>query len=86
MMFPCGDCENHWICGANNQILLTREEDGCYLAGLPGHKLLAPDGTVTEGGEVVGKATKFGPQVGLYYPDGTQWTYCGRTPLCPTQL
>jgi len=88
--FPCGPCGNHWICGGSPDagpldIMLTREDDGCYLAGLSGHKLLGSDGTVTEGGAVIAKAIRFGPQVGLYYPDGTQWRYCAATPLCPAQ-
>jgi len=82
VIFPCGPCIVHWGCGGAAdagyiEVYLTAEEDGCYLAGLPGHKLLAPDGTITENGVAVARAQKFGPQVGIYYPDGSQWLYCG---------
>jgi hypothetical protein len=88
--FPCGPCATHWICGGaadagQVDIMLTLEEDGCYLSGLSGHKLLGSDGTITEGGAAIGKVMRFGPQVGLYYPDGSQWLYCGTSPLCPAQ-
>jgi len=87
VMFPCGPCSPHWVCGgyANGSytdIMLTPEEDGCYLAGLSGHLLLAPDGTVTENGVPIARAQKFGPQVGFYRPDGTQWFYCGGNLPC----
>ena len=86
VIFPCGPCSPHWICGGSDatemDIILTPEEDGCYLAGLPGHVLLAPDGTVTENGVPIARAQKFGPQVGFYYPDGSQWFYCGGNLPC----
>jgi len=87
VMFPCGPCPLHWVCGGSADagyidILLTPEEDGCYLSGLPGHELLAADGTITENGVAVATAKKFGPQVGLYYPDGSQWLYCGGNLPC----
>jgi len=87
VMFPCGPCPTHWVCGGAGDagytdVILTVEDDGCYLSGLPGHKLLAPDGTITEAGSPVARAQKFGPQVGLYYPDGSQWLYCGGNLPC----
>jgi hypothetical protein len=87
VMFPCGPCSTHWVCGGAGDagytdVILTVEDDGCYLSGLPGHKLLAPDGTITEAGSPVARAQKFGPQVGLYYPDGSQWLYCGGNLPC----
>lgn len=87
VMFPCGPCSPHWICGGygdatETDVILTPEEDGCYLAGLSGHVLLAPDGTVTENRVPLGRAQKFGPQVGFYHPDGSQWFYCGGNLPC----
>lgn len=87
VMFPCGPCSPHWVCGgysdaAGTDVTLTPEEDGCYLAGLSGHALLAPDGTVTENGVQIGRAQKFGPQVGFYHPDGSSWFYCGGNLPC----
>jgi len=63
-------------------VTLVSEADGCYLSGLPGHKLLQPDGTITENGVAVSRARKFGPQVELYNPDGSQWLYCGGNLPC----
>ena len=87
VMFPCGPCSPHWYCGGAadagaTNITLTPEEDGCYLAGLDGHCLLAPDGTITENGVPIGWAQKFGPQVGFYHPDGSSWLYCGGNLPC----
>jgi len=89
-MFSCGPCGINWACGGAagvpyTYVTLVSEDDGCYLAGLPGHKLLAPDGTITENGVNVARAQRFGPQVGLYYPDGSQWLYCGGALPCATQ-
>jgi hypothetical protein len=86
--FPCGPCSPHWVCGGipdagYTDIDLTPEADGCYLSGLPGHKLLQPDGTITEDGVAIARAQKLGPQVGVYYPDGGQWFYCGGNLPCP---
>jgi hypothetical protein len=81
----CFPCEGYWICGGDvtdassatsSQIDLKPENDGCYLSGLPGRNLLAPDGTVTAGGTVVGKATGTGARVTVRYPDGGQWLFC----------
>jgi hypothetical protein len=88
-MFSCGPCGINWSCGGASgtpytYITLVAEDDGCYLSGLPGHKLLAPDGTITENGVNVARAQRFGPQVGLYYPDGSQWLYCGGALPCTT--
>jgi len=87
VMFPCCPCSPHWVCGgyadaAETDVVLTPEADGCYLAGLSGHALLSPDGTVTENGVPIGRAQKFGPQVGFYYPDGGAWFYCGGNLPC----
>ena len=87
VMFPCGPCSIHWVCGgyadaSETDITLTPEEDGCYLSGLSGHKLLGPDGTITEDGVEIGRAQKFGPQVGFYHPDGSSWFYCGGNLPC----
>ena len=86
--FPCAVCMTHWVCSGGGDagtipIDLVLETDGCYLSGLPGHKLLAPDGSITENGTVVATALKFGPQVGVNYPDGQRWLYCGTSPFCP---
>ena len=90
VLFPCGPCSTLWICGgyadaAETDVVLTPEDDGCYLAGLSGHVLLSPDGTVTENGVPIARAQKFGPQVGFYWPDGGQWFYCGGNLPCPGQ-
>jgi hypothetical protein len=89
-MFSCGPCGINWSCGGASgtpytYVTLVSEDDGCYLSGLPGHKLLGPDGTITENGVKVARAQRFGPQVALYYPDGSQWLYCGGALLCTTQ-
>jgi hypothetical protein len=89
-MFSCGPCGINWSCGGAagtpyTYVMLVAEDDGCYLSGLPGHKLLAADGTITENGVSVARAQRFGPQVGLYYPDGSQWLYCGGVLPCTTQ-
>ena len=88
-MFSCGPCGINWSCGGASgtpytYVTLVSEDDGCYLSGLPGHKLLSADGTITENGVNVGRAQRFGPQVGLYYPDGSQWLYCGGALPCTT--
>jgi len=87
VMFPCGPCSPHWYCGGygdatETDITLTPEEDGCYLAGLAGHVLLAPDGTLTENGVPIGRAQKLGPQVQFYRSDGSQWFFCGGNLPC----
>jgi len=86
-MFSCGPCAINWVCGGASgtpytYVTLVPEADGCYLSGLPGHKLLAPDGTITENGVAVARAQRFGPQVGLYHSDGSQWLYCGGNLPC----
>jgi len=75
-------CVGQWICGATTTFNLTPEADGCYLSGLPGRKLIAPDGTITEGGSLVGTAKDAGVRVSVYYPDGTQWLFCARSEGC----
>jgi len=75
-------CVGQWICGANTMFSLTPEADGCYLSGLPGRKLIAPDGTITEGGSLVGSARDAGVRVSVLYPDGTQWLFCARSEGC----
>jgi hypothetical protein len=73
-------CTDIWICGGDvPRIELKPETDGCYLRGLPGRNLLAPDGTITAGGVVVGKATNAGARVRVLYPDGGQWLFCARS-------
>ena len=73
----CFSCERHWICGDDvGRVDLTPEADGCYLSGLPGRNLLAPDGTITADGAVVGMATGSGARVTVLRPDGSQWLYC----------
>lgn len=52
-MFSCGPCGINWACGGASgtpytYVTLVPEDDGCYLSGLPGHKLLASDGTITQ--------------------------------------
>jgi len=68
-------CVGQWICGANTTFSLTPEADGCYLSGLPGRKLIASDGTITEGGSLVGMARDAGVRVSVLYPDDTQWLF-----------
>ena len=75
-------CVGQWICGANTIFSLTPEADGCYLSGLAGRKLIAPDGTISEGGALVGMARDAGVRVSLLYPDGTQWLFCARSEGC----
>ena len=75
-------CVGEWICGANTLLILTPEADGCYLSGLPGRKLIAPDGTITEGRAPVGMARDAGVRVSVLYPDGTQWLFCARSEGC----
>jgi hypothetical protein len=75
-------CVGQWICGANTMFSLTPEADGCYLSGLPGRKLIAPDGTIAEGGSLVGRARDAGVRVSVLYPDGTQWLFCARSEGC----
>jgi hypothetical protein len=75
-------CVGQWICGANTMFSLTPEADGCYLSGLPGRKLIAPDGTIAEGGSLVGRARDAGVRVSILYPDGTQWLFCARSEGC----
>lgn len=89
-MFSCGPCAINWTCGGATgtpytYVTLVSEADGCYLSGLPGHKLLAPDGTITDDGVNVARAQSFGPRVGIYYPDGSQWLFCAATLPCTTQ-
>ena len=75
-------CVGQWICGATTTFSLTPEADGCYLSGLPGRNLIAPDGTITEGGSLVGRARDAGVRVSVLYPDGTQWLFCARSEGC----
>jgi hypothetical protein len=77
----CFPCEGRWICGQNEavhdvDIDLKPEIDGCYLSGLLGRNLLAPDGTVTRDGSVIGKATGTGARVSVTFLDGGLWLYC----------
>jgi hypothetical protein len=73
----CFSCQSYWICGGDvSEIDLKPEADGCYLSGLPGRNLLAPDGTITADGTVVGKATGTGARVQVNRPDGSQWLFC----------
>jgi len=80
----CFACEGYLICGGEitGQINLMPEADGCYLSGLPGRTLLAPDGTLTEGGAVVGKAVSQGAGVDIRSPDGGLWLICRRPRSC----
>ena len=80
----CFSCEGYLICGGevNGQIDLMPAADGCYLSGLPGRKLLAPNGTITEGGVVVGKAVSQGAGVDIRHPDGGFWLACRRPSSC----
>ena len=80
----CFSCEGYLICGGevNGQIDLMPADDGCYLSGLPGRRLLAADGTITEGGAVVGKAISRGAGVDISYPDGGSWLVCRRPLSC----
>jgi hypothetical protein len=80
----CFSCEGYFICGGevNGQIDLMPATDGCYLSGLPGRKLLAADGTITEGGAVVGKAISRGAGVDISHPDGGSWLVCRRPLSC----
>jgi len=80
----CFSCEGYVICGGevNGQIDLMPAADGCYLSGLPGRKLLAPDGTITEGGAVVGKAASHGAGVDVTHLDGGYWLTCRRPRSC----
>ena len=73
----CFPCESYWTCGGDvTRVDLTPEMDGCYLSGLPGRNLLSPDGTISSGGTVVGKATGSGARVHVTYPDGSLWLFC----------
>ena len=73
----CFPCTGYWICGGDvTRIDLTPEPDGCYLSGLPGRKLIGPDGTITEAAAIVGKAAGTGARVTVSYPDGSQWLFC----------
>ena len=87
VIFPCGPCAINWVCGGvqgtpYTYVTLVSEDDGCYLSGLGGHKLLATDGTITENGVQVGSALKLGPQVALSHADGSDWLYCGGNLPC----
>jgi hypothetical protein len=73
----CFPCEGYWICGgAVERVTLKPEEDGCYLSGLSGRNILAPDGTILADGTLVGTATGSGARVTVTTPDGGQWLYC----------
>ena len=78
----CFSCEGYLICGGEGQIDLTPAADGCYLSGLSGRKLLAADGTITEGGALVGKAVSRGAGVDISNPDGGSWLICRRPVSC----
>jgi hypothetical protein len=80
----CFSCEGYWICGGDtNRITLSPEADGCHLSELPGRNLLAPDGTITEGGAVVGHATGSGARVQVLHADGSRWLFCAGSGGCP---
>jgi hypothetical protein len=67
------------ICGDEvaGTLTLTPAEDGCYLDGLAGRKLISPDGVITEAGVVVGRARREGPaRVMIRHADGSWWVYC----------
>ena len=59
------------------------EEDGCYLSGLSGRNLLAPDGTIRADGALVGKATGTGARVSVKTLDGGLWLFCAAGGGCP---
>jgi hypothetical protein len=50
--------------------------------GLPGRKLLAPDGTVTEDGVVIGHADGSGARVTVTDANGAQWLFCAGAWTC----
>jgi hypothetical protein len=79
----CSPCEGDWICGGDVQrIALVPEADGCTLMGLPGRKLLSPDGTVTEDGVVIGHADGSGARVTVTDANGAQWLFCAGAWTC----
>jgi hypothetical protein len=79
----CFPCESYWTCGGDvSEVDLTPEADGCYLSGLPGCNLLAPDGTITADGVVVGKAVGSVARVQVSRPDGSQWLFCAGAGGC----
>ena len=83
----CSACENYWICGGSaTRIDLKQEADGCYLMGLPGRKLLAPDGSITEDGAVIGHADGTGARVTVLDTNGAQWLFCAGGWTCRTDL
>jgi hypothetical protein len=80
----CFPCQDYWICSGDiTQIHLEPAADGCHLAELPGGKILMPDGTITEDGGVLGRATASGASVTVTYPDGGLWLYCRGGDGCP---
>lgn len=73
----CFSCEGRWICGGDvTYISLVPEADGCHLSGLPGRKLIDPDGTIREGMEIVGNARGLGARVTVERLDGSVWLHC----------
>ncbi|MDB4988396.1 MAG: hypothetical protein JWN04_3574 [Myxococcaceae bacterium] len=82
----CWPCVGYWTCGNSRPddagtgggviVDLKPEPDGCYLSGLSGRNLLAPDGTITENGVLLGTAEGSGARVHVTFPDGGLWLYC----------
>jgi hypothetical protein len=83
----CFPCMSYWTCGADvGRVTLEPTADGCHLSGLTGEYLLAPDGTITEAGVVVGTAIGTGARVQVNRPDGSQWLFCAGGSECPMSL
>ena len=79
----CFPCEDYRTCGGGLRIDLEPESDGCHLSGLHERHLLAPDGTVTKDGVVIGKAEGTGARVSVERLDGTLWLFCAAGGGCP---